>query len=359
MSVYSYKCPNCGASLEYKPQNGLLSCEYCLSSFTEEEIDKYLKENPDAIEEQSKDSEDNHIHHNHKDNDYKIRGYNCASCGAEVVTDDTTLTTFCYYCHSPVVITDRVQGEFKPNKVIPFKFDKEEAQRRFLAWVKNKRYVPKSFYSQSQLEKITGMYLPYWGIDSKFNLDLKGVGYKKHVYMSGRTEYTETSSYEIIRKGNFSIDNVMELAYSKADKGLIDSITPYDLKEAQDFKVYYLNGFFSEIYDKKKEDVEATLRKRILSYQTSYIEDLFIGYDRKNIEKREIKLDSEKWNYTLLPAWMLTYDYQGKKYIYAMNGQSGKSFGELPIDKSLIFRDSLIFSIIIIVLTLLGGKFIW
>lgn len=61
----------------------------------------------------------------------------------------------------------------------------------------------------------------------------------------------------------------------------------------------------------------------------------------------------------LLPTWMMTYDYMGKKYVYALNGQTGKAFGDLPIDNKLIVRDAAIFGIIVFILVLLGGAFIW
>ncbi len=36
--------------------------------------------------------------------------YICPSCGAEVVTDATTAATFCYYCHNPVVLSEKLTG---------------------------------------------------------------------------------------------------------------------------------------------------------------------------------------------------------------------------------------------------------
>ena len=38
------------------------------------------------------------------------------------------------------------------------------------------------------------------------------------------------------------------------------------------------------------------------------------------------------WEYSLLPIWMLNYrDRRGKVYTYAMNGYTGKVYGELPV----------------------------
>ena len=47
MEVITYKCPNCGGDLTFDPASGKYKCEYCLSSFTQEEAEKA---NPKAAE---------------------------------------------------------------------------------------------------------------------------------------------------------------------------------------------------------------------------------------------------------------------------------------------------------------------
>lgn len=396
MAVYTYKCPNCGGALEFEPSINKLKCDYCLSEFTVEEIDKYIKDNPDkeiatevpeedrvvndgltkdnstynqpdvivaSGENVTSDAQDLKDFDELKDSDEvieeHIKGYVCDSCGAEVVTTDTTLTTFCYYCHNPVVITDRTQGEFKPNKVIPFKIDKEKAEKTFLDWVSKKRYVRKDFYSSSQLEKITGMYLPYWGVDSKFSLNLQGKGYKEKSYTSGGYRVNETSEFEIDRQGEFLVNNVSELAYSKVNKELLDSITPFNFEEVEPFKIFYLNGFFSETYDKTYDELKPVIDSRQKQYIENVISSNLSQYNRTNLTIREAKLVDEKRNHMLLPTWMLTYDYLGKKFIYALNGQTGKAYGDLPIDNKLIVKDGTIIAIIVFIVALLGGAFVW
>ncbi|MGH2245636.1 TFIIB-type zinc ribbon-containing protein, partial [Enterococcus faecalis] len=53
--------------------------------------------------------------------------FNCASCGAQIVTDATTAATYCYYCHNRVVLARRLSGEFLPENVLPFSIEKDEA----------------------------------------------------------------------------------------------------------------------------------------------------------------------------------------------------------------------------------------
>lgn len=356
MATYSYKCPNCSAPLTYNPNKNKLSCDYCKSEFTIDEINKYIKENPDLLKEQENNKNEEASSDGYNE---KLKGYNCQSCGADVVTTDTTMTTFCYYCHNPVVITDRVVGDFKPDKIIPFKIDKKKAEETLVAWAKRKRYIKKDFYSQSQLEKITGIYLPYWGIDSKFDIRLKGKGFINKTYTRSNYQYTDTSEYLIDRSGEFEVNNINELAYNKVDKALISSITPYDYKELVDFRTFYLNGFFSETYDTNFNTLESSLNGRAESYLNASIKNSLSQYNSTNLQINEKKLIDSIKHYTLLPVWLMTYDYKGEKYIYALNGQTGIAFGELPIDDKLIMKDSAIISIVFFLLILLGGAFIW
>lgn len=372
MSVYTYKCPNCAASLVYNPNKEKLTCNFCKSEFTNEEIQKYLKDNPDKIEmtveefEESELSEENEINQEIEDNisqsqneSTHIKGYFCNNCAAEVVTDDTTLTTFCYYCHSPVVITDRIGKDFRPDKVIPFKYDKKEATEKFLSWAKRHRYVKKDFYSENQLEKITGIYLPYWLVDSKFNLDLSAKGYKTEVKNMGDRKRTTRSDFDIEKNGEVVINNIDELAYSKVDKNLLESILPYDMEELKDFEVFYLNGFFSETYDINKETVSPIIENKIQNYKESLVKNILNPYDKVNLIHQDIQDLGNEWKYALLPTWMLTYKYNDKIYVYTMNGQNGKIFGELPIDNSIVQRDARIAGIVVFILALLGGYFLW
>ena len=337
MAVTIYKCPSCGAGIEYKPDLGKFKCDYCLSEYTEEEIKKQTEEIKSR----------------------KLNSYECKSCGAKVVTDETTTATFCYYCHNPVIISDRLEGDFLPNKIIPFSIDKKKAEDLFMKWAGNKRFVPNDFKDKSQLEKITGMYLPYWWVDSKVNIDYLAEGRNIRVWRVGQTEYTETKKYEIVRQGQIDINNVSELAFTKIDRNLLNGISPFNEKDAIPFTMPYLSGFFAQNYDISREEAMPLIKNQLDRYYSYLVNELVMGYDRVNNIKNNVNIDLNKWNYTLLPAWVLTYRYNNKTYVYAVNGQTGKSFGELPISSSKLNKAfGMIFAITSVVL-LLGGMFIW
>lgn len=355
MAITSYKCPSCGAGIEFKPALQKFHCDYCLSEYTEQEIAdiyKALEEEQGAQEGEQRERASTEAH-NH------LTSYDCNSCGATVVTDDTTTSTFCYYCHNPVIISDRLAGSFKPNKMIPFTIDKEQAKKTFLDWAKKKKYVPKEFYSSSQLEKITGIYLPYWWADSQVDIDYEGEGNIVRVWTTGDIEYTETKKYEIVRKGQIEINNVEELAFTKIDENLLNGIAPYNEGEAINFSMPYLSGFFAEQYDIDKETIKPKIEEQIKRHTKTLISDTISEFNFVREQNNKTNIIAQEMNYTLLPAWILTYQYVGKTYVFAVNGQTGKSFGELPINNKKVASVAAIMFAATSAALLIGGMLIW
>lgn len=363
MSTISTKCPNCGGPLHYHPEIAKNKCEYCLSEYTNEELDRIYRERNEKLEKEEerasdeiKESVEEELHQNEQQH---MKGYVCNSCGAEVVTEETTAATFCYYCHNPIILSDRISGEFTPDQIIPFSFSKEKATEAFLTWAKSNRFVPRSFYSASQLEKMTGMYIPNWlaTMDSKVNF--VGNATKLRVWVVGDLEYTEVKEFAVERKGNIDMNRLQEIAIKKIDHGLLSSIEPYDASKAVDFNANYLNGFFSERYDIKTDELEDKVQLRAKQYVNSLVRDSLTGFDSVKFQQEAVETDITEWTYALYPAWILTYQYGGRMYIYAVNGQTGKAYGELPLDRKKLIFVSLGVALLVFALLLLGGYFIW
>lgn len=349
-SVDAYKCPSCGAPISFKPALGKFKCDYCTAEYTEEELTAYLEEqkNKSGGSEKSKE----------KSSAEGYQSYHCNSCGAEVVTDAETTATFCYYCHSPVILSGKMEGDFKPNRLIPFKIDRARAEKMFLDWVGSKRFVPSDFGSKKHVEKMTGIYVPHWSADIKGYVRYKGLGKVISTWTSGDTEYTKTKEYDVRREGSVHVNNINEVATSRLNNVLMNGISPYDDGEEVDFSKGYLSGFFAESYNIEKEQVMPTIQSRAKEYTDHLVSDT-LDYTSLSQEHTDFDIRSADWLYTLYPAWILTYNYHGKIYIFAINGSTGKSFGELPVDGGKLARYVLVLFAIIAVILLAGGRFLW
>lgn len=348
MSVQNYKCPGCGAPIAFNPKTGGFKCEYCFSEYTEEAITAQMQQYAHQEEPAPEAA----------DGQETVKIYECSNCGAEVMAGDTATATFCYYCHSPVVLSDRLTGDFRPDHIIPFKVTKKQAIEQFLAWAGKKRFIPNDFTSLLQQEKITGMYLPHWQADVRAQVDYHAVGTSVSQWESGDQIYTKTDTYQIDRTGTVNITNLQKLACKTIDEDLLCGINPYNEQESTAFSQGYLAGFFAERYTETKEDLTPAF---IDSAKTSTLDAINSSTACTSFkdEKDNTAYAVAQYRQILLPSWILTYLYKEKTYVFAVNGQTGKACGELPLNKTKAILFSAGVGLIAGALVVAGGLFIW
>lgn len=323
MAVMSYKCPNCGGGLTFDPKLQKFVCEYCLSEFTKEEME--------CLEDGEAKKEDGYG---------EAVVYICPSCGAEIVTDATTAATFCYYCHNPVVLSGRVSGEFLPDHVLPFAIDKKRAEEMFLSWIGRKKFVPESFYSKDQIEKLSGVYFPYFLYSCKVDGRVHAEGEKVNSWVSGNTRFTEHKQYRVEREGCLDVKNLTRNALSKNNRELVEGVLPFETEKMVPFHTGYLSGFMAEKRDMESSIFEPEAEQEVRDYTIQNLTSSMTGYSSLKVRNSEARIRDAKWQYALLPVWVMTYRHKekGKTYYFAMNGQTGKICGKLPVDSGKMWK---------------------
>ncbi len=345
MATITFKCPNCGGGLQFDPASQKYKCEYCLSAFTQEELERLQ---PDEAGDQNEQGADEGGFGNAGAQPGAPGGagggkggsraviYTCPSCGAEIVTDETTAATFCFYCHNPVVLQGRLDGAYEPDYVVPFAIGKAKAREIFLGWLKKKKFVPKSFYSEEQIEKMTGVYFPYWTYSCRAEGHLEAEGTKaSRTWVQGSTRYTENQRYGIVRDGEMNVEHVTRNALKKADRKLVEGVMPFEMKDMKPFSMGYLSGFMAEKRDIEHSEFDQQVEDEVRNYASSNLMSSVSEYSNVQTQIRQVELRDARWNYTLMPVWTLTYkdSASGQIYYFACNGQTGKVCGKLPIDK--------------------------
>lgn len=325
MATVTYKCPSCGGGLTFDPAIQKYKCEYCLSEFTQEQLEQMT---PQAASEQGSSNA------SVEQGGGQALLYTCPSCGAEIVTDETTAATFCFYCHNPVVLSGKLEGQYKPDFVLPFALEKEKAVKIFTDWIGKKKYVPKAFFSKDQIEKMTGVYFPYWLYSCQVDGRIDAEGTMLKTWVMGNMQYTETQKYDVSRAGQMQIEHVTRNALKKADKRLVEGVLPFEMKEMKPFSMGYLSGFLAEKRDMNQQDFEPEVEEEIKSYAASNLQSSVNGYSSVAVKSNDTTIRDAEWKYALMPVWTLTYrDKKSDKiYYFACNGQTGKVCGELPVD---------------------------
>lgn len=326
MEAVQYKCPNCGGELQFKPDKQAFGCDYCMSSFTEAEIKEVCSKTENSIPDEAE------IEVQKEFNEH-TNIYHCASCGAEIISDENQTATFCYYCHEPVILSGRLSGDYKPGKVIGFKLSRESAVEAFKKWCGKRWFLPKDFNTTQQLEKMTGLYVPFWIADCDIKADYQAIGKQVRTWSSGNYRYTETKEYDVVRKAAIFTDGIPADGESKIDDLLMESIEPFNYDDAKDFSMSYLSGFFADKYDVDKASVFPRVKNRAEKAAKGVISESIKAYSSLNVRNEDYKILDTKWQYMMLPVWFMTYKYNGQMYSFAVNGQTGKLAGTPPLDK--------------------------
>jgi len=351
LEAVEYKCPNCAADLKFDPEKQKLSCEFCQSSFTIEEL-KSIKEAagekvPTEAEIQSRQDFEEHTNL-----------YHCASCGAQIICDDQQTALFCYYCHNPIILSGKLTGEYKPGKIIGFRLNRERALDTFRNWVKKRSFVPDDFKSEQQLEKVTGLYVPFWVADCDIKADFSAIGKTVRSWTSDSYRYTETKEYNVVRRGMITANGIPADGESKIDDLLMESIEPFNYSELQPFSMTYLTGFFADKYDVDKAQVFPRIKTRAFQAGKKIIRDSIGSYTSLSVHTEQYSVMKTDWEYMMLPVWFMTYNYNDKIYEFAINGQTGKLAGTPPLDKQKLRMFCTALGIgVTAALYLLGGVF--
>ncbi len=321
MDAVQYKCPNCGGGLIFDAQKQDFICEYCDSVFKEEDF--FVKD--DTLENESPETKT--VEQTEYENAVL---YACPSCGAQVITDETTAATTCYYCSNPVVLSGKLSGEMKPDMIIPFKIDKKNAINKFKEMCGKKKFLPKNFIAESRLEEIKGVYFPYWYIDCETNGSINATSKQVRTWVVGDFQHTETTIRGHFRQGDMQIHNMPEVALKGNNRDIMRYVCPFNSAEFVPFSMSYLSGFFAERRNIESSEIESGVAQKIRHLSEEKLEKS-IEVPNVTLKDSNINVGELSWKYNLLPVWVLNYKHKEKKYIYALNGQTGKVYGELPV----------------------------
>ena len=335
--LQEYKCPCCGGAIEFNSTLQKLKCPFCDTEF---EMDALKSFDEDIKDEGS----DDYTWQSQAGEEWQegetngINSYSCKSCGGEIITDATTAATSCPYCGNPVVLKGQLSGVLKPDFVIPFKLNKEAAVEKMKNHLKGKKLLPKSFSSEQHIEEIKGIYVPYWLFDTDVDAKLRYKATKVTRWDDSKFNYKRTDYFSVLRSGKIAFEKVPVDGSSKMDDTLMESLEPFKFKEATSFNAAYLAGYMADKYDVTDVQSQERANERVKVATINAVTRTVEGYDSVDIEGTSLKLKNATAKYALYPVWILNTNWNGQKFVFAMNGQTGKFVGNLPCDKGLFWK---------------------
>lgn len=326
--VTNYQCPSCTGPLRYDEECGRLVCDYCESNFSVAEVETlFAAQNDRAEQAESKQNEDDQWGADAQ----KMRAYSCPSCGAELICEQTTAATACPYCGNPTVVPGQFSGSKKPDCIIPFKLTREQAVAALKQHYKRKPLLPKAFAEESHLQEIKGVYVPFWLFDGRAEADTVFKTTRSHTRRTSKERIITTDHFEVWRKGTVPFSHVPVDGASQMPDAHMDAIEPFDFQELKPFSLAYLPGFLADKYDVTADECSARVEERCRSSAIAAMERTVVGYESCIPVRTEVRVEHSQVRYALLPVWLLSTRWRDKIHLFAMNGQTGKLIGDLPI----------------------------
>jgi len=332
--LQQYKCPCCDGAIEFDSSLQKMKCPYCGTEFEMQTLKSYDEALNGQLQDEMQWSDTAGAQWQEGETD-GLRIYCCNSCGGQIVGEETTGATECPFCGNPVVIMGQFADNLKPDLVIPFKLDKKAAIAALKKHYVGKRLLPKIFKDQNHIQEVKGIYVPVWLFDAQAEADLRFKATQIRTWSDSKYNYTQTSYFSLSRSGNLAFQQIPVDGSSKIDDALMESIEPYDLSRAVDFQTAYLAGYLADKYDMDAEACVQRANERIKrSTEAAFVETVQ-GYTTVVPESSSVRLQQGKRRYALYPVWLLNTKWNKNTYTFAMNGQTGKFVGNLPMDKSI------------------------
>lgn len=313
--VKNYKCPGCGATMEYDPQDGKMHCAFCKSSYEPDQIGRRASsDDPPKIVAAERETA-------RKQARIAVNVAVCNSCGAELAVNAVEASSFCPYCGNASVVMDRVEEQLAPDYIIPFKVSKEEAEGIIRKRLKSGFFVPKEV-RDFELEKLNGVYIPFWLYD---------IYYGDDQIWSYRSFFSKHSIEERLIHDcvyhQLSVD-----ASKRFEDASSQRLEPYDMRDLKEFDAAYLSGFYSDRFDVGTQEADMTALGRAEKLFNEEVKDRISG-SFANLQGTNPEKEVMSRNYALLPVWFLTFQYKQRPYTLLVNGQTRKMVGTVPFDK--------------------------
>lgn len=328
-------CKRCGAELNYKPGSTRLKCDYCghfeeiisdeSKSILELELEKYLSElGNQAFSE-------------------VISMVHCNGCGADQHIEDNLKSSNCVFCGNILKLEEQTKENWiLPGAIIPFQIDKQKANKIFNTWISNLWFAPNKFKKASlNTDFLRGVYTPFWTFDAQMNVQYlgeRGEFYYENERVTVRVNGKNQTRYQQVQKTrwypvsgsvNGFIDDTLVIASEKRRLQIDNKVANWDLSKAKPFQSDYLSGYITEKYSISLLDGHIESKKVADSIADSWAKK-DIGGDVQRVNQLQKKLSSETFKHILLPMYFSNYDYEGKRYPFYINGQTGSLSGKRP-----------------------------
>lgn len=345
-------CPRCGSTeVQHRAGSDRLVCLFCRFEWAAQRVEEAF-----GLGEGIADLRGTQLASGAADiaaDAQSLRSYKCGGCGAEVVINtNTAMTARCHWCRHVLGVNEQIDNGAVPDAVLPFRVKKDDAVARISQFVaKRKLFALKAFKEEFTPENVVGVYLPYMVVDARGSADAEGaaeIETRRYSRGDGKNKQTfyDADVFRVQRHVDFTVDDLtIESSAERANldarsntNNIINTILPFDTKNAVKWNASYLLGYTSEKRDRDVQHLLPRVQEQMLSIARSQMQASLRRYDRGvRWERERLDLKGTRWVAMYLPVWLYSYHQPGPggglKHYIAVNGRTGETMGSVPVQK--------------------------
>jgi DNA-directed RNA polymerase subunit RPC12/RpoP len=334
--VRRFRCPGCGADLQFAPEDGCLTCPYCgrqeriapaTGPVEERPYEDYLRAHADSMAPIAAGALE----------------VSCQTCGATVTFTPPMVAGECDFCGSPIVAQPRdADPVVAPEGVLPFKVTSDAANGAIRDWLGSLWFAPNALKRLAQTEGLGGVYIPFWTYDAYTQSRYEGER-GEHYYTT--ESYTETdaqgNSVTKTRQVRHTrwwpasgtverwFDDILVPATKSLQPARLAALAPWDLTELTAYDPAYLSGYKAQRYQVSlPEGFELAKQQAAPVIEQDVRRD--IGGDEQRVTRVATAYSAITFKHLLLPVYVGAYRFGDRVFQLAVNGRTGEVQGERP-----------------------------
>ncbi|MDR1642167.1 MAG: hypothetical protein LBT59_20955 [Clostridiales bacterium] len=342
------KCSNCGGKLIFDVSSQRLRCGYCGNSYKIEsagikkpgiEIESFeIGSKPfvaaAAPEAAPKKGITWEVYETTKNRLEGIVAYSCPSCHGQILAERSTAVEKCPFCGDKKLLENSTDLSYSPDKMIPFRFELNEAKSILLKYYRSKPFLPSVFKRKSVINGLKGIYVPFWLYDCEADAILKYKAYNQKVWTKSGFKFTQSDVHHMYKGGVASFNKIPADGSTLFNDIFMEALEPFDYSELVDYDPLYFTGYMAYRCDCREPDCKPHIEYRIFNAFDERFKPGITGFEHVSTVGKNIEIKKVKVTYALLPVWILSAKYKKRRYSFVLNGQTGKFVGELPVSSA-------------------------
>jgi len=335
-SIERHVCAECGGKGEWDPAKRMLVCPYCGSGFARVSPPPLSS----SIQEHDLDEMLARLGEASSTVQTAERRVQCTHCHAILTRAAAHVGQSCDFCGSPEMLDyDDIAAPVRPESLLPAIVSKETAYHSLKSFLASKWFAPNDLKKRNLVDRIHGVYLPYWTFDSAAECPWtaeSGTYYYVTVTDHGPNGQTRTRRERRVRwspaSGHVStfFDDILVHASRGLDPSILGKLEPFPTKNLVPYETRFVSGW----------DVEQYQIPLLQAARTGF--GIMEGFLREMCAKqvpgdtyRNLRISPDFSNKTckhiLCPIWIIAYQYRGKPFQGAINAVTGRTYARFPV----------------------------